>query len=87
MQHIHQDISNKTTRYSVDIHPGLEMTNLTRIMNISKNSSLFNFTDDGLLMPENFNVQEEEEGGKFLSKGSLQKRYVAFILKASLIPK
>ena len=55
------------------------MTNLTRIMNISKNSSLFNFTDDGLLMPENFNVQEEEEGGKFLSKGSLQKQYVTFL--------
>ena len=68
MQQIHQDISNQTTRYSVDIHPGLEMTNLTRIMNISKNASLFNFTDEGLLMPENFNVEEEEEGGKFLSK-------------------
>ena len=55
------------------------MTNLTRIMNISKNSSLLNFADEGLLMPENFNVQEEEEGGKFLSKRSLQKRYVTFL--------
>ena len=42
------------------------MTNLTRIMNISKNASL-NFTDEGLIMPENFNV-EEEDGGKFLAK-------------------
>ena len=66
MQQIHQDISNQTTRYSVDIHPGFEMTNLTRIMNISKNASL-NFTDEGLIMPENFNV-EEEDGGKFLAK-------------------
>ena len=44
------------------------MTNLTRIMNlkISSNLSLFNLTDEGLLMPENTN-EEEEEGGNIKS--------------------
>ena len=45
------------------------MTNLTRIMNlnISLNASLFNLTEEGLLMPENIN-SEEEEGGRILEK-------------------
>ena len=45
------------------------MTNFTRIMNlnISLNASLFNLTEEGLLMPENIN-SEEEEGGNILDK-------------------
>ena len=69
MQKTHQKIS-KWTR--IQLHSGLKMTNLTRIMNlnISSNLSLFNLTDEGLLMPENTN-EEEEEGGKIKSLRSL----------------
>ena len=45
------------------------MAHLTRIMNlnISLNASLFNLTEEGLLMPENI-TSEEEEGGNILDK-------------------
>ena len=62
-------MSNKNYCTSIQSILRVTMTNLTRIMNlnISLNASLFNFTEEGLLMPENIN-SDEEEGGKILDK-------------------